>query len=128
MDVGTLCQSCALCCNGALFGHVSVTEDEAARLKVLGLSTLKLPLNKPLFLQPCQALGDDCRCKIYEDRPSTCRSFNCLLATALMAGEVDLPEALRVVEEAKRQIVEQGRTLAEPYLREHFIGRAAAPK
>ncbi len=127
-SLGTLCLSCGLCCNGALFGRVAVSEDEAARLRVLGLHVLHPPDEQPLFVQPCAALEEDLRCRVYEARPETCRKFNCLVASALVDREIDLPEALRTVARARQEIREKGRVLAEPFLRRVLLGRSSAPR
>lgn len=82
-ELATLCQSCGLCCDGSLFGRVPLGRGEAAgarkhRLRVLG--------DARGFEQPCAALSErDTRagtrraCRIYDERPRSCRSFACRL-------------------------------------------------
>jgi hypothetical protein len=100
-----LCLSCGLCCNGVIFADVRLRSGEdAARLRRLGL-----PLPKPAaaskgavlkFNQPCAAL-EGCACRIYADRPSHCRHFECLLLKSAKAGRVQPLAALKIIFEAK---------------------------
>jgi uncharacterized protein len=82
-DLGTLCQSCGLCCDGSLFGRVPLDPDEVARARRHRLHVLD---NGKAFEQPCTALsvgeppsGARRVCSIYEDRPLSCRRFTCRL-------------------------------------------------
>ncbi len=108
-----LCLRCGICCNGVLFRDVELQAgDDPARLQVLGLplraprgsarsakdSPTALPLSRPWrLLQPCAALGQDCRCRVYAGRPSRCRAFECALFKEVRAGRRDIPPALRVI-------------------------------
>ena len=60
-------------------------------------------------------------CQIYCDRPKSCASYLCLLATALKENEVSLEEAQGVVKKAHRLIAEG---TARRFLRRNFRGRA----
>ncbi len=120
-----LCLSCGLCCDGSMFGNVAVTQDEAARLRVLGMAVIDGPNGGARFTQGCASLGADCRCRVYEARPVACRRFNCLVATALIEGEIDLTEAEQTVARARREVAEKGRELAEPFLKRHLLGRSS---
>jgi Putative zinc- or iron-chelating domain len=80
-ELATLCQSCALCCDGSLFGRVDLEPDEvdSARRNRLPI----VPSGKA-FEQPCAALvtgagGSGLRCAIYDERPRSCRRFVCKL-------------------------------------------------
>src|SRR5262245_11489555 len=87
-----LCLACGLCCDGTPFADGELQAvDSAARLKALGLS-LKRGKNSEgetvqKFAQPCSALGPDCRCALYAERPARCREFDCDLLRAVQAGE-----------------------------------------
>ena len=78
-DLETLCRSCGLCCDGSLFGRVTLEPDEVAgarknRLRVIPRGTA--------FEQPCSALEGsepDRTCAIYEERPRACHAFTCRL-------------------------------------------------
>jgi uncharacterized protein len=95
-----LCVACGLCCNGVLFKDVELQQGDAAdRLKALGLPLERLRC-KARFAQPCLALGDDCRCRIYADRPRRCREFECALFKEVQAGRVESAAALRTIRAA----------------------------
>jgi len=96
-SVGTLCLACGLCCDGTLFGRVRVDAAEAAHARRHGLVVLDQDDGSRL-VQPCAALEGTC-CRIYADRPDTCRRYHCDLAAALAGDELDLDEALVLVRE-----------------------------
>jgi hypothetical protein len=98
-----LCLVCGLCCDGALFKDVELRPgDDAARLRTLGLPLAALR-GQTRFAQPCAALGADCRCRIYADRPARCREFECALLHAVSAGHVELAAALRSIRAARQR-------------------------
>jgi Fe-S-cluster containining protein len=96
-SVGTLCLACGLCCDGTLFGRVRVDAPEAAHARRHGLVVLDQDDGARL-VQPCAALEGTC-CRIYADRPDTCRRYRCDLAAALAEDELGLDEALALVRE-----------------------------
>lgn len=139
MSVSSLCQSCALCCDGSLFATVPLQEHERAGEGAAS------------FAQPCADLSGSA-CSRYSTRPAACRKFTCLLAGALAEGEVDDEEARARVDEAKAliarvaaqlpvmeapgSVMQRARQLQEPspslalsrdaaesFLRRHFLGR-----
>ncbi len=111
----TLCQSCGICCDGALFSGVQLQPgDSAPALRELGVSVQKRGKSWRL-LQPCAALNG-CHCRIYAERPTRCRQFRCRLLDQLRDGEVDLDPALRVVRRARRladQVLKRLESLGE---------------
>lgn len=106
-----LCLKCGLCCNGALFKDVELqAEDDAKRLKELGLrlrlrksASTKTP-GRSRLIQPCAALGKDCRCSAYENRPGHCREFECLLFGEALDGRIKLASAQAIVRKARALI------------------------
>lgn len=106
-DSSRLCLACGLCCDGTLFADVKLQPGDAgARLQELGLplrqgadaggrSTVK-------FRQPCPALGVDCRCGIYPERPAGCRQFECGVLRSVKSGETSFPAALGQIHDAHR--------------------------
>ncbi len=112
-----LCLACGLCCNGVLFADVNLQlGDNPAALRALGL-----PIGDPCdgvsghapprrsrgtkalsFLQPCPAL-EDCRCRIYAQRPRYCRQFECLLLKSVRSGHTDRTVALEVIRTARKR-------------------------
>ena len=73
---------CGLCCDGTLFGRVRVGGAEAERARRHGLVVLDRDDGASHLVQPCAALDGTC-CRIYTDRPDTCRRYHCDLAAAL---------------------------------------------
>jgi Fe-S-cluster containining protein len=95
-----LCNSCGLCCNGVLFDHVPVEDDESDRLRQLGFDLHKRNDGRQQFAHPCPMFAGNC-CSIYAERPAACRSFRCALLVKLEADQVSLAEAMDRVAEAK---------------------------
>jgi Fe-S-cluster containining protein len=103
-----LCLACGLCCDGTLFADVELQPgDSAERLRSLGQ---KLRRGKDSagnsvqkFAQPCTALGPDCRCALYAERPARCREFDCALLRSVQAGELTPEAALRRIRHARKQ-------------------------
>lgn len=60
--------------------------------------------------------GTDCRCAVYEERPSACRKFRCSVLRALEAGEVSEAEANDAIDEvlALRRSLTDAMGLDEP--------------
>ncbi len=103
----TLCLACGLCCNGVLFKDVELQSgDDAKRLAAAGLpvkSRASTATTKVKFPQPCAALCADNKCRLYAERPTRCRQFECLLFQEVARGEVELSAALRTVRTAHRR-------------------------
>ena len=105
-DANSLCRECGLCCNGVIFADVQLQSgDNAARLRALGLAFLKNRKSQIVnrkFSQPCTAFAG-CECKIYSERPTYCREFECLLLKSVKAGDVEVTDARRVIRSTLRQ-------------------------
>ena len=90
-----LCQACGFCCDGTLFDGILVNEGDLA-----GVTRARLPLfrddGRPTLRLPCPAHSG--ACTVYEERPSTCRTYQCELVTRLERGDLDLPSALLRIE------------------------------
>jgi Fe-S-cluster containining protein len=50
--------------------------------------------------QPCAAF-DGCRCRIYAERPTYCRQFECLLLKNVQAGRLERAAASRIIRTAR---------------------------
>jgi len=110
MSLSTLCQACGLCCDGSLFTFVSVDAEQARKLLARDMA-LELRKDGGYRLhQRCSAL-EGTSCRVYEDRPASCRSYVCLLGTALEEGELSLNGALEFVREAHARIAALDATL-----------------
>ena len=101
--VGELCSSCALCCNGVLFGDVELqASDNPKALQRAGLK-LQRKGKKHCLTQPCSCLDERNLCGIYSARPARCRSFECLLLKRVLENELDLAEAKKATRDARNQ-------------------------
>jgi Fe-S-cluster containining protein len=99
--VSQLCPKCGLCCNGVLFADVELRKgDDIQRLAELGLS-LEKKGRQQAFAQPC-ACFDGKLCRIYNERPKRCRTFECGLLKRVQAGEMGTDAALKTIAEAQR--------------------------
>jgi hypothetical protein len=101
-----LCLSCGLCCDGSLYDVVTLEPtDDARQLKLLGLpvtvSRGKTPVAR--FPQPCVALCENRTCRVYADRPSQCRVFECGVLKDAKADRITFAAALRLVKQARRR-------------------------
>ena len=99
----SLCLDCGLCCDGTLFHAVPIAREEAERLG----ARVRLTADGKELLQSCRAL-EGCRCGVYEDRPSTCRQYRCLVLTAFESGQLDEKKARAALQEIfalRREVV-----------------------
>ena len=100
--IDQLCPKCGLCCNGVLFGDVELQRgDDAKKLAALGVELFPKG-RKKVFNQPCACLVNGL-CRIYESRPSRCRSFDCRALQRVHRGEVAVTTAHKAIAEAKRR-------------------------
>jgi len=91
-----LCRSCGFCCDGTMFADVPLDDaDQLAPLQARGIEILTED-TKQSFLQPCGAYRDGC-CRIYPDRPSTCRKFRCELLKKYGSGARSWDEAQQTI-------------------------------
>lgn len=111
-----LCLACGLCCDGTLFDNVQLkSDDDAKKLKALGLPVMVTRAQTPitLFRQPCAGLCADRTCRVYADRPSQCRRFECAVFKDAQVGRITFAVALRLVKRARRQADNVRRLLRE---------------
>ena len=102
-ESNSLCLECGLCCNGVIFTDVKLQRaDDADHLKGLGLpvSGGRAVAGSGRFPQPCAAL-EGCRCRIYADRPTYCRQFECLLLKHVQAGRLKASTARCTIHTAR---------------------------
>ena len=102
----SLCLSCGLCCDGTMFHAAPITEEEAARLE----GRVRLSAARTNLLQGCSAL-EGCSCRVYEDRPATCRVFKCLMLASLEEGIIDEAEAREGIGEVMKRRAEVARLM-----------------
>lgn len=90
-----LCLECGLCCDGTLFSSMDVAPGEASSLPVVAEG------GRLKVLQPCPA--HDGSCKVYSERPRSCREFSCAPLEAVESGTMTLAEARAILARAKAQ-------------------------
>ncbi len=101
----SICLECGFCCNGVIFADVKLQPGDAQKLIARGLP---LPhatpaRAKPRLPQPCPAY--DCsRCTVYEDRPTYCRQFDCLLLKSVKDRKTSPAAALQIIRKARRHV------------------------
>ena len=105
-DAAVPCDGCTACCRSSFFVHIA--PDETAALRRIPPALLVRAPGLPDGYKVlgydqhghCPMLVDD-RCSIYEDRPRTCRAFDCRLLSA--AGvEPDGPGQAALAEQVGR--------------------------
>ena len=105
-----ICTRCGMCCNGGLFADGKLeAKDSPERLARLGMNIEEFE-DETFFLQPCSAF-DGCRCKIYNDRPTMCREFQCGVLQQVLAGKMEEPAAFSLIAEALECVSEVKRLL-----------------
>ena len=102
-DAASLCLRCGLCCDGNLFTRVPLADLEVAPARARGLALVARPDGGSALRQRCAALSG-CACEIYDQRPATCRSYRCMLLSALAADELAPAEAHALVAEAHARL------------------------
>src|SRR6185436_15176721 len=86
---GSLCLECGLCCNGAMFDDVRLDDgDRVEPWRGLGVP-LRATHGGHACPQPCAAF-DGGACRIYSDRPASCRDFECRVLRRLHEGELTI--------------------------------------
>jgi len=111
-----LCRACGLCCDGTLFDLVKLEpNDDARKLKRLGLPVTLSRGKEPVarFPQPCAALCADRTCRVYADRPTQCRVFECGVLKDAKAGRITFAAALQLVTKTRRRSEKVRRLLRE---------------
>jgi Fe-S-cluster containining protein len=94
----SLCLSCGLCCDGAMYDHVPIVPSE--RLSPRVRASLAFVEGKQALPLPC-VHHDGSRCTEYDGRPAACRGYACVLMGRLERGDVQLEEARAIVMKIK---------------------------
>lgn len=96
----SICVGCGMCCDGTLFGRVDVTDaDDLDHLRSVGVQ-LRARGSGTDFEQPCSCSVDG-RCTVYDHRPTTCRTYSCLLLQMRVTGDITRSQALDVIARTK---------------------------
>ena len=106
-----LCLDCAMCCNGVMFKALVLQQKETKyfsrpiRKEYRVIPTITIHKTKNHFVYPfeanCEHLKRDNKCKIYENRPYTCRSFKCEMLERYENEEISYNTALNKIKEIK---------------------------
>jgi len=116
-----LCPNCGLCCDSTLFADVELRKgDDPEKLTRLGLEILQKTKSKLAFSQPC-ACFDGKLCKIYGDRPTRCRLFECGLLKKVEHEEITAGSALKKIREAKAKAEKVRKLLRESGQRDEMM-------
>ena len=92
-----------MCCDGTLFHSVILQRQDSARtLTSLGF-TLKRKKGVATFRQPCTA-HEAKGCKIYSDRPTRCRLFDCQQVLRVRRNEISEAEAKTTILKTRNKI------------------------
>lgn len=96
-----LCKSCGLCCKGVIHTHVEIQDSlEVNILLKNNISITKLPgKDKSSFNLPCSAHNGVCR--IYKDRPSRCKKYECTLLKKYKGNQLNFDECSTIIKEIK---------------------------
>jgi uncharacterized protein len=101
LAISRLCAACGLCCDGTLYGRVTVDAVEAARIERRRLPMLVVA-GERVLPQPCPAYEPG-GCTVYDDRPRSCVRYECLLYRRVTAGEIGIDEAASRVTRARHR-------------------------
>lgn len=95
-----VCLACNMCCDGSMFTHVGVSEDEKPFVAERGF--LSSAADGSLRMQQgCRYLGHDGACGCYENRPNDCKAFNCNLLLSVEANFRTMAEAVEIAQEGR---------------------------
>jgi uncharacterized protein len=102
VDDDNVCLGCGLCCDGTLFSHLGVLDEQDLGLPLRQLGVrLIVESDPPAFELPCPALADGA-CTIYhQGRPRACSWFVCDLADAVAAGRTAPADARATIASTK---------------------------
>ena len=106
-----LCLDCAMCCNGVMFKGLNLQQKEVRyfsrpikhEFEIIPTHTIyktKNVIGYP-FEAGCEHLKRDNKCKIYENRPLTCRTFKCEMLVRYDNEEISYDVALNKIKEIK---------------------------
>ena len=96
-DNQNICTSCGFCCDGTLFNHANIKENEQI---ATGYLFTIIEKEKRAFKQPCPHYNNNI-CGIYTARPyAVFKSFQGKLLKALRAGNISFNDAMDIILDA----------------------------
>jgi len=102
----TLCKSCGLCCSGHLFAWVRLNANELDRSEALGLTVIRDDPRQRGFTQRCPLWNGSCTVYTSPDYPRSCGTYKCTTLRRLLDEDIQLPDALTVIQETLQMIRE----------------------
>ena len=99
-DGSALCQTCGLCCQGALHRWLVLGSEEIALAETWPVE-LVTDGERIGFQLPCGCLKG-LRCSVYDNRPQACVKYRCQLLQRLRQNEISQTAALERVAQARR--------------------------
>ena len=105
-QANTLCKSCGLCCTGHLFIWAKLRPSELDPAEALGMNVFRSDPRQRGFSHPCPLWKGQCTIHDSPYYPHVCRAYKCKLLKEVISENTSLPDALRVIENAKGLIHE----------------------
>ena len=91
-----MCLECGLCCDGTVFGYMTIQADEHEFVESLGLSTTR-DGDRLFSPQPCPAFREGC-CSLYTvGRPMACGAYECGLLWGLRNEQRSRDECVAII-------------------------------
>jgi uncharacterized protein len=128
-EANVLCKSCGLCCTGHLFIWTKLRSTELDSVDALGVKVFRSVPSQRGFNQPCPLWQGECTIYTSSHYPHFCHIYKCKLLKSVLDEHTSLPDALAIVQQAKRMIEELERLLPtskEPTFRERFVAHLEA--
>ena len=104
----SICTNCGYCCDGTMFPAIMITRDVENGLDSEG-NELK-HIEDKLFVAKDRKTGKDClymelgcsklkdkKCTIYEERPLTCKKFDCKLLKNYNSGKYTYQKCMNII-------------------------------
>lgn len=105
-QANVLCRSCGLCCTGHLFIWAKLRPGELDPAEALGLEVFRSDPTQRGFSLPCPLWRGECTIYTSAHYPRVCRAYKCKLLKEVLAENTALPQALTMIEQAKKIIRE----------------------
>ena len=99
-----LCTTCGICCTGHLFIWAKLRPAELDHAEALGMHVFRSDPSQRGFSQPCPLWQGKCTIHASSHYPHICRTYKCKLLKEMLGGNTSLPNALKVVKQAKEMI------------------------
>ncbi len=100
IDSAIACQECGLCCTGAIFTHIKISNKESSLLPQLKTKAKGADIE---MILPCYYFQSN-SCSVYANRPKRCQTYTCKLLDKLISGELSLTHALNTIDITKKQV------------------------